>query len=96
MQYERERVEEVISASCVSIRDSVVARLALARTYCETARLANCPFKRHSLFTHACEALTTAEEFVAVAPPELLCRVLEHAQRLRFQIRQLNADASLD
>ena len=87
---ERERVEKVISASHISVRDSVVARLALGQTYCKLARLADSPVKRHHLFTLACEALTMAEEYVAVAPPELLLGVLEYVQRLRLEIRQLS------
>lgn len=95
MQSERERAEKAISAGRDSIRDSVVSRLALARTYCEMARLANHPVRRRRLFTQACEALTTAEEFVRVAPPEFLGIVLEDAQRLRFEIGQL-VEASPD
>lgn len=79
-----------------SICDSVVVGLVLARTYCEMARFANPLVKRHHLFTLACEALTKAEVFVAAAPPEHLCSVLEEAQRLRLEIRQLNADARPD
>lgn len=96
VQSEREKVEEVLSASRQSMSDFVVARLVLARTYCQTARLAKHPAKRHHLFTLACEALTKAEEFVAVATPEHLYSVMEEAQRLRFDIRRLNADAPSD
>src|SRR5438105_9250166 len=78
---ERERVEDVISASRIAICDSVTVGLALGRTYCEMARLGNRPVSRNHLFTLACEALTIAEEYAAVAPSELLSSVLEDAER---------------
>lgn len=96
VQSKYERAEKVISASHDSICDSVLARLALARTYCQMARSVSHPMKRRRLFTQACEALAMAEDFVRVAPRELRPVVLEDAERLRFEIRRLNAKASPD
>jgi len=53
------------------------------------ARSANCPVQRHHLVALAGEALTMAEEYVEVAPPELLSNVSEFAKRLRLEMRQL-------
>lgn len=71
----------------------MAARLALGWTYCKTARLTNHPTRRSDLFTLACDTLTMAEEYVAVTPSDLLSNVLEDAERLRLELRQLNANA---
>lgn len=96
MQSKYEKAERVISASHDSICDFVLARLALARTHCEMARSVSHPRKRRRLFTHTCETLAMAEDFVRVAPPELRPAVLEDAERLRFEIRRLDAKTSPD
>lgn len=90
VQSKRERVDKVISDSRIFICDSVVAQLALGRTYCEMARLATHSVKSRHLFALACEALTMAEEYVALAPPKLLSSLLDDAERLRLELRQLN------
>lgn len=96
MQSDRETVEKLIAAKSDAIRDSLLVRLALARTYCQTARLAKHPAKRQHLFTLACKTLTEVEQFAAAASPKLPLAVLEEAERLRFEIRQLSADAHPD
>ena len=93
---ERESVEKVISASHISICGSVIVSLALGLTYCRMARSANrVDRRRRHLFALACKALTMAEEYVEVAPSELLCNVLEDAERLRLEIRQLDANSTI-
>ena len=94
--YQRDKVQEVISASRIAISDSVAARLALGWTYCKTARLTNHPTRRTDLVTLACNTLTMAEEYVAVTPSELLSDVLDDAERLRLELRQLNAKETQD
>ena len=95
-QAERERVEKLISASHISICGSVVVGLALGRTYCRMAGSANrVDIRRCHLLALACEALTMAEQYVEVAPPEFLGNVLEDAERLRLEIRQLNANSTI-
>lgn len=91
-----ERVEKVISASRISICGSVVAGLALGWTYCRMAEASKQAARRHHLFTLACETLTMAEEYVALAPTALLCSVLDDAERLRLEIRQLSTKWHVD
>ena len=75
---------------------AVIVSLALGLTYCRMARSANrVDRRRRHLLALACEALTMAEEYVEVAPSELLCNVLEDAERLRLEIRQLDANSTI-
>lgn len=94
MESEQERVDQVISAGRNSIHNSVVGGLALGLTYCEMARLTSLRVKRLHLFALASEALTRAEAYVTVAPPELVASVLEYAQCLRVEIGYLNENAN--